>query len=757
MAGVNFLSFGVLAVTAWCAVALCARVAGGAWRRPLWLLAALAAAVLLLRPHGDTFTALDHSGYRLMAHAFSEGRGPNDVDRILLEIPEEPRKYCTLLPRTVERNTRDRSFLLKSEITCETEPFFMPTLPLGAAALQKLLPHGGLDLFVPLVGLAFAWAFLAAGFRAGGAGGLVLAAALFLGSPLPVMLLRGFYAEVCGGVLAALAALHALTKPRTEPLAPAAWTALGLAPAFHPVLAVVSLPLLALPLADPRESGRRLATGLALFAIGPALLVWITLNLCAPYGSISWSDLTFNFSGSPSHRIAYVFVLGFGAVGTAGLLWRGFAPAVFARALARLHPASRLWLLAAALPLAAALRVWHQADQVRQGLSDLWSAIGWPFAALLAACALVLILSSSASRARFVAGVALAVLPVFAYLKGEEQMAMWSQRRLAPFLFVLLVALLVPVARRMGEWRGRRFWVWLLAGLALVLGLANLIRWPAPYAVRQEAGALDRVRDLRERIGDRWVFFDYLPDSFPFAVDGRTRALGWSPRGKAEKLDLLVRWLGDRARTQEVWCVSSYTAPTLEANVRLEPLFTETVPLARVQSKQALPAIRRDTARELDFLRLVPAGAEPLEQRKILDGGPLALRGNWGPVRPVTLPDGARSSGQWTREESGLVGPVPQSGHIRFKLVASSGRPDRAQRLQIVPPRGQGQPVWLEIPAETVEREVRFPAPAGWTGERTGVYRFRAAEPYDPARDGLAGYPADLGVLLQRVEMEEVP
>ena len=98
---------------------------------------------------------------------------------------------------------------------------------------------------------------------------------------------------------------------------------------------------------------------------------------------------------------------------------------------------------------------------------------------------------------------------------------------------------------------------------------------------------------------------------------------------------------------------------------------------------------------------------------------------------------------------------MPQSGHIRFKLVASSGRPDRAQRLQIVPPWGQGQPVWLEIPAETVEREVRFPAPSGWTGERTGVYRFRAAEPYDPARDGLAGYPADLGVLLHWVEMDE--
>ena len=757
MADVNFLSFGVLVFTAWCAASLCVRVAGGAWRRPAWLLAALAAAVFLLRPHGDTFTALDHSGYRLMAYAFSEGRGPNDTDRTLLAVPDEARKYCTLLPRTVERNTRDRSFLLKSETTCETEPFFMPTLPLGAAAFQKLIPRGGLDLFVPLVGLALAWAFLAAGFRAGGIGGLVLAAALFLGSPLPTMLLRGFYAEVCGGALVALAALHALTKPRTEPLASAAWAALGLAPAFHPVLAVVSLPLLALPLADPRESGRRLAAGLALFAIGPALLAWITLNLCAPYGSLSWGNLTFNFSGSPSHRIAYVFMIGFGAVGAAGLFWRGFAPAAFARALARGHPASRLWLLAAALPLAAALRAWSQADHVRQGLGDLWSAIGWPFAALLAACALTLILSSSAARARFVAGIALAVLPVFAYLKGEEQMAMWSQRRLAPFLFVILVALLVPAARKMGEWRGRRLWIWLAAGLALVLGLANFVRWPAPYVVRQEAGALDRVRDIRERIGDRWVFFDYLPDSFPFAVDGRTRALGWSPRGKAEKLDLLVWWLGERARSQEIWCVSSYTAPTLEANVRLEPLFTETVPLARVQSKQALPAIRRDTARELDFLRIMPAGPEPLVQRKVLDGGPLALRGKWGPVRPMTLRDGTRTSGQWTREESGLVGPVPPSGQIRLALAASSGRPDQVQRLQIVPPWGADQAAWLEIPAESVEREVRFAAPAGWTGERTGVYRFRAAEPYDPARAGLAGYPADLGVLLHRVEMVEVP
>ena len=214
----NALSFGILFFTAWCAALLCAHCAKGVWRSPWMWAAAIGVAVLLLRPHGDTFTALDHSGYRLMAYAFAEGRGANDVDRTLLELPEEARQDCTLLPRTQERNTRDRSFLLRSDRTGETEPFFYPILPMGASALQKLWPWGGMDLFVPLIGLAFAWSLLAAGFRAGGIAGLCLAVALFLGSPLPAMLLRGFYAEVCGAALMALAALHWMTLPKEKPV-----------------------------------------------------------------------------------------------------------------------------------------------------------------------------------------------------------------------------------------------------------------------------------------------------------------------------------------------------------------------------------------------------------------------------------------------------------------------------------------------------------------------------------------------------------
>ena len=752
----NILSFGILFFTAWCAVRLCGHCAKGAWRSPATWTAALAAAVLLLRPHGDTFTALDHSGYRLMAYAFSEGRAANGEDRTLLELPAEIRQDCTLLPRTEERNTRDRSFLLKSDQTGETEPFFYPVLPFGAAALQKIWPWGGLDLFVPLIGLAFAWALLATGFRLGGIAGLCLAAALFLGTPLPAMLLRGFYAEVCGAALLALAALHWMVLPQGKPVSLAAYVALGLAPAFHPVLIVVSLPLLAALVASGRESSRRWMAGLLLFAAGLALLAWVTARICAPYGSIRWENLAFNFKASQSHQVADVFMLGFGLAFAGLLFWRLLNPASFESGLARLRPGARGWLALGLVPLALALLAWRESPRVWMGLLDLWSGVGVPFSVLVAASALALILSAGAGRARFVAGVALAVLPVFAYLKGAEQMGMWSERRLAPFVLLLVVALLVPAARWAGaRWGNKPFSLAGIGLLVLILGGANLVRWPAPYWVRQESGALSRVVGLKERMGNRFVLFDYLPDSFPFAVDGKTRAVGWNGRAQAGSWDILMTWLQRKAGTEEVWCVSSYSSPGLEEGIRLVPLFTEKISVVRVHSKQALPALRRESERKLEFLRVEPAGDGPLSLFKTMDGGPLALRGDWGPVRPLAFPDGRSVQGQWTREGSGIVGPVPRTGRVRMTWVASSGQKGKSQRVKIVPPWGEKHAVWVDVAPDLAEQEVWFSVPAGTSSNRTGIYRFYVAEPYDPARDGQGGYPSDLGVLIHRVQMDE--
>ena len=717
--------------------------------------AALAAAILLLRPHGDTFTALDHSGYRLMAYAFTEGRGANDVDRTLLELPEEVRQDCTLLPRTQERNTRDRSFLLKSDQTGETEPFFYPLLPMGAAALQKIWPWGGMDLFVPLIGLAFAWALLATGFRRGGIVGLGLAAALFLGSPLPAMLLRGFYAEVCGAALTALAALHWIHLPKGRPVSLAAFAALGLAPAFHPVLIVFSLPLLTAFLVTGAPSGKQVGGGLAMFAVGVGLLMWVTARICAPYGSIQWGNLLNNFRVSQSHQVAYVFIAGFGG-GLAGLVvWRLLNPEGFERGWARLRPEARGWWGMGWVPLALALGVWRESPSVRTGLGDLWSGVGWPFAVLILVCAMAMVCSLPAGRSRLVSGVALAVLPVFAYLKGAEQMGMWSERRLAPFVLMMMAALLAPAAQWLRERWGDCRWGRVGIGIVLLsLGGANLCRWPAPYWVRQEGGVLARIEALKVRIGNRLVFFDYLPDSFPFAVDGKTRAAGWSPQAKAKKWEILARWLEHKAQTEEVWLVSSYSSPGMEEGVRLVPLFTEAMAADRVSSKRALPAIRQPVERKLEFFRIEPAGDGPLVLDKRMDGGPAALRGNWGSVRPMVWPDGRRIQGRWSREGGGVVGPLPRTKPVRMTIVASSGQAD-LQRLKVVPPWGEAVAVWMDVPTAVGEHVVEFAAPAGAETARTGVYRFHVAEPYDPAQDGLAGYAPDLGVLIHRVRMAE--
>ena len=217
-------------------------------------LAVAAFAALLLRPHEDTFTALDHSGYRLMAAAFRAGRPFHDTDHLLLETPPVLRNAFMLLPTMGERNTRDRSFLIRSLWDARTEPFFYPILPLCAAGLDVLAPVvQGLDIFVPLLGLVFFAAFAGVGAARGGAAGVVAAAALALGSPLPAWIFRGFYAEAAGGALLALSSLAFCSRdPRAA--VPGAFAA-SLSACFHPALLPPAAALVAFHAVAARGAG----------------------------------------------------------------------------------------------------------------------------------------------------------------------------------------------------------------------------------------------------------------------------------------------------------------------------------------------------------------------------------------------------------------------------------------------------------------------------------------------------------------------
>ena len=215
-------------------------------------------------------------------------------------------------------------------------------------------------------------------------------------------------------------------------------------------------------------------------------------------------------------------------------------------------------------------------------------------------------------------------------------------------------------------------------------------------------------------------------------------------------------WLAEQAKQQEVWIVSSYSSPGMEEGVVLKPLSVEIFPTVRVHSKKALPAERQIGQRRMEFVALEPSVGSPPTLHKHLDGGPLALRGPWGPLRSVVLPDGTRTQGQWCREGSGIVGPVPRTGkRVFMRILCSSGRAEKEQRIRVVPPWGTSDEALLTVSSEAAEQVLWFDAPAPGLSQLTGTYRFYAEHPYDPAQEGLRGYASDLGALLCTVEMEE--
>lgn len=141
-----------------------------------------------------------------------------------------------------------------------------------------------------------------------------------------------------------------------------------------------------------------------------------------------------------------------------------------------------------------------------------------------------------------------------------------------------------------------------------------------------------------------------------------------------------------------------------------------------------------------------PARADaPPVLDKTLDGGRLALRGEWdGRVVPS---DGGRPAGQWCAPGSAWVGPVPLPGQtVRLRLTGSVATPGARCALQVRAPWGgaAAQLVFGRhgVITNTLEwlRPPDDPARLG----ATGVYRVESAE-------------ADSGatrVLLHHIRME---
>lgn len=771
----------ILSITWFCVVAVVALALAGAilralwpqisrtprWTRGLLLLAIIASGLLLLRPHEDTFTGLDTSCYRLMGKAFTAGRGFLDTDKTLMGLPPEQRRGVLLEYEHWGRDTRDRSFQITSLKTCGTQPYFYPFLPLAATGLESATRFISGDLFIPLTGLLFFTIVLCLGTALGSHYGLLASAALLIGTPLPAYLLRGYYAEGVGAVLALLVLLGRSLPERTPAFRVIAPFALGLSVCFHPVIAALSLPILALILVEPALSRRGILMSVAGFIAGAMPLLPMTLYICQPYGNIaSWRGLLHLLSVADVHRLMAVFLLVFAAAIGAVLLGSSSlkhrlcdrctsllaSPAVFL-----------LLLLLALLPFAIPASLWSGKLLIATGLHEYRDGIRTGYGLVLAIGILAAFSRSTPPLSRAILLLAILLSPLFLYLKGFETMGLWSQRRLLPLSLLVIVAL-APVLAAFCGWLANRWGRTAATGLAVVLLAAaaiNPVRWPAPYLACHEQGATQWVDSVAQKIGTRLAFFDYYPYGVPFSLIPGCRAIGLSEFGGAA-LPGLVQWLATQAGREEVLIVTAYSNPGLEEGMVLTERSRETLSMPRVVSKTALPAETRQRIIDMTILSAKPAtGDSPPAVHKILDDGPLAVRGPWGRGSPIQQGRAGLLPARWSREGSQIVGPVPKPGQsVRIAVAAAASRDDgeAGQLLLLNPPWG-GPPLELAVSNDLTRVEGTLTRPSGDTASLppTGLYTIKAGKPYNPAKAGIRGYNRDLGARIHAISIEALP
>lgn len=714
----------------------------------LWL---LVAGFLLARPHDDSFTGLDNMTYRHLAHAFLEGRGFHDPDTVLAELPESLRESFLLHRGPVGRPTRDRVFSLSGWQKVETKPFFMPTLPLAAAAQARVLAP---ERFVPLVGALWFAMVLAAGFVAGGGWGLAAVLALALGTAWPAFFLRGFYAEGVGTMLIGGVVVAAAVRPLRGGVAALAGFALGMSVGYHPTMVVLAVPV-GLALLLERRDGKTFA-GVSAGMLAGFFPFWaLTRWVCQPYGDWTrWEKLKHLIFVAPEHQ-AIALVVAMLAVASAVALWLGFRPAVRAwvrRTDGRMSPWG--WLAVCALPLALIAASPDWADgALGKGAAATWSGIRWPVAVLFLGSAGSVLVRRRPLRERFWLAALCGAALLFLFIKGvEAPVGLWSQRRFLPVVLMGISLLAAPLAAGLAGLSGRTWKGLAFAGLILAGG-ANLVRWPMAYGIVNEQGAAEWVRETAEQMGpERWVVFDYYGHSVPYAADLKHRALGLGEPSRNHWPEV-AEWIAETAASQEIWMVTSWSPTALEDGFRLEPVMSKTGYFPMVKTRAFFPA--EGGAREVihHFMRAVPLEeGETAIQDKVLDGSPVGLRGRWGRIRQGMT---------WTRQGSGIVGPVPVKGGQAVMEAECAWSPPiedwEQQTLLVTPPWG-GEPFAVNVPAgrHTVAVAMGRPADDG-DSSSTGVYAFRVNRPFDPEQYGLRGYDEDLGVQMRRIIIRVEP
>ncbi len=729
---------------------------------------------LYLRPHQYVYQGLDTAAYRNMARAFVAGRSFHDVDQAFLEVPKEVRPWILLYPGHYfagNRFTRDSSFQITSFDDGETMPFFYPLLPLNMAASEILMPFGSLDYPAPFAFLCLSLALvLYAGAKAG-IWGMLLGVAVMIASPIPLWIGRGSYPEAVAAALIGLALVSwLLIKKERLPLIACCFS-LGLAVSYHPLMLLPVFPLCVILLLSSGNI-RNFVFGAVAALAGLAPIVLLTEWVCAPYGVLRPDAVRGAIIGNASVRPAFILSVVFLCVILLSVpvyrLLKSITVPFWCKVAAK-----AVMLLLWTFPTLLAMRYWGGGQQytIRAGLSAFYDSMQWYLAALIILLVLLAAIMRGMWRQRLIITVAMLSLPMFLYLKGVEIMGLWSLRRLvAPWILVLIpcfTAAIVAMQRIVAFSRKEMSLLPVFSIPVLIICLINPLRWPAPYLVRYEHGADKFVDELVDEFSGATVCFDYIPHSLPLAVLPGEKFYGLA-QGGGKGLPGLSRWMREEALQGPTYWITAYKNPGIEKGVRLESQGRRSIVLQRARARTALPAVRDETVKDFEALKVVPLrDGETAALDKVFELGrrpgnnrpQLAVRGKWGRSDiAITLDDGTRLPAQWSRTGSAVIGPVPAPGEtVDITIEAAASRIDghNKQVIMVVPPWG-GKSLELTVDNEycIVGGTLQRPADDDGYDEPTGRYLLQPRWPYDPASVGIRGFEKDLGILLHRIRIE---
>lgn len=731
--------------------------------------AGLAAVLLLgLNPHEDNFTGLDVAMYRLMSGAFQENRSFHEVDRPFEQVPREVKPL--LLYRNVEtlgaRQTRDSLFELTDYPRSQTSPFFLPTLPLAAAGGRI----GGLsrDGFVPLLGVLWGVGVMMVSTGRKRKLEWVAGLALLLGTAWPIWFLRGFHADAVGGVLVAMVILG-ISEERQSWFQHWIWgLLLGLSISFHPTMVVIAIPV-ALSFVLRRGRLRNTAALVVGGSVGTLPLLLVNTYVCQPYGDfLDLKALAAMCRAVPEIRMV---VFGVALAVSCGVLVVMLA---HVRKIRTWFDRERIRQLISIACAALCLLPWVVPFLVggvlKKGMLDTWSGIGLYVVPVVLGMVFLFGRRRPLSERFLLASLCLGAL-VFIFIKGSEvPVGIWSQRRFSPVVFCLISLLVVPLADGLGGLLERRMKLgWCVCVVVLLPVALHFISGRAAYLRSYGKGSGEMVDQVEAMLDasdeDTLTLFDYYPHSVPYQWNLHRAVFGLNAI-VAMRLEHgpVMAWLAEEAQHRPVQVVSSDAggdwkphpaASLIEEGLWLKPSSVFVASVQTVSTRAFLPAEsveKRMVQTVYTAVPITPSNCVEAIQMKTMDGGPIGLRAPWGRVV---------KGGIWSVEGSGIVGTLPPpGGRLRIEIDASWFPPDETWTNQVIvlTPPFKGDPAVFTITETTsgvssLKATIERAADDTDDGSLTGVYRFHAKTPYNPAVYGTKGFGDDLGVVIESVRI----